>query len=197
MKDNTLNYYNNNSKEYFEKTKSAATTALYKEFLENIPVGGSILDLGCGSGRDSLYFMNNGYNVTLIDGSSELAKEASQLLNHNVIVSRFEELKLEGKYDGIWACASLLHVNREDIVSVLKKLAHNLKDGAVFYLSFKYGENEYIDDNGRYFNCYTDETFKAMIKEIKDFRIKDIYKTGDTLGGREGILWLNILLQRD
>ena len=181
MKDNTLNYYNNNSKEYFEKTKSAATTALYKEFLENIPAGGSIVDLGCGSGRDSLYFMNNGYNVTPIDGSSELAKEASQLLNHNVIVSRFEELKLEGKYDGIWACASLLHVNREDIVSVLKKLVNNLKDGAVFYLSFK----------------YTNETFKEVIKEIKDFRIKDIYKTGDTLGGREGLLWLNILLQRD
>lgn len=196
MKDKTLNYYNENAKEYFETTKILKTTEIYKEFLDSVKSSGKILDLGCGSGRDSLYFKNAGYNVISVDGSVELAKEAEKLINQEVIVSIFEDLQLNEKFDGIWACASLLHIKRENIEDVLRSLANNLKEGAVFYLSFKHGDNEYIDDRGRYFNCYTEESFKDMIDDIKEFSVNSIYNTGDTLGGRDNLIWLNILLQR-
>lgn len=62
-------------------------------------------------------------------------------------------------------------------------------------MSFKYGEDEYIDENERYFNCYTEKTFKKMIESVKNLKIKEIYITGDTLGGRENLRWLNILLE--
>lgn len=196
MKNETLNYYNENAKEYFEITKTLKTSDIYTAFLNSVKSGGKILDLGCGSGRDSLYFKNAGYDVTAVDGSVKLAKEAEKLINQDVIVSKFEDLELNQKFDGIWACASLLHVKRENIEEVLRKLSNNLKEGAVFYLSFKCGDNEYVDERGRYFNCYREESFIEMIKKIKEYGIKNIYITGDSLGGRDNLTWLNVLLQR-
>ena len=193
MINKTLDFYNNNSKTYIEKTLSGDTSNLYKGFLNNIPKCGSILDLGCGSGRDSIEFIKQGYNVTAVDGSKEMVTAASKIISQQVICSRFEELKLTETFNGIWACASLLHVNKNHIVDVIKNISCNLKDNGVFYMSFKYGEDEYIDENGRYFNCYTEETFKEMIAQVSKLKIKNIYKSGDTLGGRNNLEWLNIL----
>lgn len=191
----TLNYYNSNSKEYIEKTLQGNTNNLCNNFLNNIKKGGKILDLGCGSGRDSLEFIKRGYKVTAVDGSKEIASIASKIIGQPVICSKFEDLRLEEKFDGIWACSSLLHVNRKDIINVIKNISLNLKEDAVFYMSFKYGEDEYIDENERYFNCYTEKTFKELIEDVPNLKIKEIYITGDTLGGRENLMWLNILLE--
>ena len=196
MNYKTLNYYNENAKEYFETTKNLKTTEIYKEFLSMVKPSGKVLDLGCGSGRDSLYFKNAGFDVTSVDGSIELAKEAEKLINQEVIVSKFEDFKSEERFDGIWACASLLHVRRENIGEVLRNLADNLNKGSVFYLSFKYGDDEYIDERGRYFNCYKEEGFEKMVSSIKEYKVKSMYKTGDSLGGRANLTWLNIILER-
>ena len=91
---NTLDYYNKNSEEYFNSTLNVDMTNTYKAFLKLLPKGGKILDLGCGSGRDSMNFMKLGYEVTAVDGSKELAKKASALLGKEVIASTFEELEL-------------------------------------------------------------------------------------------------------
>ena len=193
MENKTLDFYNNNSKSYIESTLSVDMSHLYKDFLKHISKGGHILDLGCGSGRDSLEFIKQGYNVTAVDGSKELSIAASKLIGQQVICSKFEELKLTEKFHGIWACASLLHVNRKDILDVIKNTSSNLKDNGVFYMSFKYGEKEYIDEKGRYFNCYTEKTFSELINKIKCLKVEKIYKTIDILPGRGDITWLNIL----
>lgn len=193
MENKTLDFYNNNSKSYIESTLSVDMSHLYKDFLKHIPKGGYILDLGCGSGRDSLEFIKQGYNVTAVDGSKELSIAASKLIGQQVICSKFEELKLTEKFHGIWACASLLHVNRKDILDVIKNTSSNLKDNGVFYMSFKYGEKEYIDEKGRYFNCYTEETFNELISKVEGLDIMKIYKTIDIVPGRGDIIWLNIL----
>ena len=193
MINKTLDFYNNNSKTYIEKTLSGDTSNLYKGFLNNIPKGGSILDLGCGSGRDSIEFIKQGYNVTAVDGSKELAVAARKIIGQQVICSKFEDIKLNKTFHGIWACASLLHVNKNDIVDVIKNVSLNLKPNGVFYMSFKYAENEYIDEKGRYFNCYTEKTFSELITKIKDLKVRKIYKTTDVIPGRGDITWLNIL----
>ena len=193
MENKTLDFYNNNSKEYIETTLSADMSHLYNDFLKHIPKGGHILDLGCGSGRDSVEFIKQGYNVTAVDGSKELSIAASKLIEQEVICSKFEELQLTEKFHGIWACASLLHVNKNHIVDVIQNVSSNLKINGIFYMSFKYGENEYIDEKGRYFNCYTEKTFSELINKIKCLKIEKIYKTIDILPGRGDITWLNIL----
>ena len=193
---NTLDYYNKNSEEYFNSTLNVDMTNTYKAFLKLVPKGGKILDLGCGSGRDSMNFMKLGYEVTAVDGAKELAKKASVLLGKEVIVSTFEELKLKEKFHGIWACASLLHIKREDLKTVLNNLYNNLDDNGVFYMSFKYGEKEYVDDKNRYFNCFTDETIISFINENTKYNILGLYITEDKLGRVNEVKWVNLICNR-
>ena len=193
---NTLDYYNKNSEEYFNSTLSVDMTNTYKAFLKLVPKGGKILDLGCGSGRDSMNFMKLGYEVTAVDGAKELAKKASVLLGNEVIVSTFEKLELKEKFHGIWACASLLHIKREDLKTVLNNLYNNLEDNGVFYMSFKYGEKEYVDDKNRYFNCFTDESIISFINENTKFNILDLYITEDKLGRANEVKWVNLICNR-
>lgn len=193
---NTLDYYNKNSEEYFNSTLNVDMTNTYKEFLKLVPEGGKILDLGCGSGRDSMNFMKLGYEVTAVDGAKELAKKASVLLGKEVIVSTFEELELKEKFHGIWACASLLHIKREDLKTVLNNLYNNLEDNGVFYMSFKYGEKEYVDDKNRYFNCFTDESIISFINENTKYNILGLYITEDKLGRVNEVKWLNLICNK-
>lgn len=193
---NTLDYYNKNSEEYFNSTLNVDMTNTYKAFLKLVPEGGKILDLGCGSGRDSMNFMKLGYEVTAVDGSKELAKKASALLGKEVIASTFEELELKEKFHGIWACASLLHIKREDLKTVLNNLYNNLEDNGVFYMSFKYGEKEYVDDKNRYFNCFTDESIISFINENTKYNILGLYITEDKLGRVNEVKWVNLICNR-
>ena len=193
---NTLDYYNKNSEEYFNSTLNVDMTNTYKAFLKLVPKGGKILDLGCGSGRDSMNFMKLGYEVTAVDGSKELAKKASALLGKEVIASTFEELELKEKFHGIWACASLLHIKREDLKTVLNNLYNNLEDNGVFYMSFKYGEKEYVDDKNRYFNCFTDESIIGFINENTKYNILGLYITEDKLGRVNEVKWVNLICNK-
>ena len=193
---NTLDYYNKNSEEYFNSTLNVDMTNTYKAFLKLVPKGGKILDLGCGSGRDSMNFIKLGYEVTAVDGSKELAKKASALLGKEVIASTFEELELKEKFHGIWACASLLHIKREDLKIVLNNLYNNLDDKGVFYMSFKYGEKEYVDDKNRYFNCFTDESIISFINENTKYNILGLYITEDKLGRVNEVKWLNLICNK-
>ena len=195
MINKTLDFYNNNSKSYIESTLSVDMSHLYKDFLKHIPKGGHILDLGCGSGRDSLEFIKRGYNITAVDGSKELSIAASKIIGQEVIFNKFEDLQLTEKFHGIWACASLLHINKRDLINVIKNISSNLEDNGVFYMSFKYGKGEYIDKKGRYFNCYTEKAFKEMILAVPKLEIIKIYKSEDTIGGRNNLQWLNVLLK--
>lgn len=195
MINNTLDFYNNNSKSYIKSTLSIDMSHLYNDFLKHIPKESNILDLGCGSGRDSLEFIKRGYNITAVDGSKELSIAASKIIGQEVIFNKFEDLQLTEKFHGIWACASLLHINKRDLINVIKNISSNLEDNGVFYMSFKYGKGEYIDEKGRYFNCYTEKTFKEMILAVPKLEIIKIYKSEDTIGGRNNLQWLNVLLK--
>lgn len=192
MKNKTLEYYDKNCDEYFQNTVFVDLSHLYFKFIEKLPKEAKVLDLGCGSGRDSLYFKNQGYNVTAIDGSKELADLASKLIKQDVIVSNFEELELSDKFNGIWACASLLHLNEIELEKLLTKLEKSLVKDGILYISFKYGTKEYVDDKGRYFNCYTEETIKRLIEGDLSLEIKELFKTNDATPGREDVVWLNI-----
>lgn len=193
MENNTLEFYNSNYNEYYNSTVSLDLSKIYLEFTERLPKEAAVLDLGCGSGRDSLYFKKQGYSVTAVDGSEKLALLASKLLGQEVIVSRFEDLELKGKFEGIWACASLLHLNDIELDRLLVKCEDALADNGVLYMSFKYGEKEFIDEKGRYFNGYTEEKIENLIDRISGLELSKVYKTIDVIPGREDVVWLNVL----
>lgn len=194
------NYYNEKAKEFFEGTAYVDMSRQYKDFLANLPEGGFILDAGCGSGRDSLFFKKLGYQVVAMDGSIEMCKLASEYIGQEVVFSRFQEVDVkkltDGQhlFDGIWASASLLHVPSSEIEGVLSKLKDALKQDGIFYASFKYGDFE-GERNGRYFHDLKEDTAKALFTEI-GFAVKKIWITGDVRDGRSDEKWVNILVRK-
>ncbi|MBM7623170.1 class I SAM-dependent methyltransferase [Sporohalobacter salinus] len=192
----TIDYYNKYAEKYYENTVKVDMTFIYQEFLAYVKEGGHILDLGCGSGRDSLYFLNYNYQVTAIDGSKELVRLSSQLLGQEVLHIKFSEVEFTSEFDGIWACASLLHVSKEKIESVLSRLAIALVKNGIMYISFKYGDQEIKRDDGRLFNYYDGNSFLKLKKKIKRLEIIKRWKTIDARKDKKDEYWFNVLLKK-
>lgn len=138
-KYNTLEYYNRNAKIYCDQTLVGNLQENYNKFLKHLPPNAYILDFGCGSGRDSKYFLDNGYKVKAIDGSIEMCKLASKYINQEVTCMKFDELNDINTYDGIWACSSILHIEKENLSNILIKMISSLKVNGIIYTSFKIG----------------------------------------------------------
>ena len=173
----TLKQYNDNAEKYFEKTKNGDMSDGYNRFLLMLPDKAYILDFGCGSGRDSKYFLEKGYVVKAIDGSEKLCELASDYIGQKVECMKFNELSDESKYDGIWACSSIHHVERKDLPDVLRKMIKALKDGGVIFASFMVGDQEKIR-NGKYFNFITKEILENILKQIdSNSEIVDYYES--------------------
>jgi len=189
-----MTYYNTNAKEFFKSTINIDMTLLYNEFEKYLNPNDKILDLGCGSGRDSLYFINKGYKVTAIDNSFELAKIASEYINQNVICLNMLDLNFTNEFNAIWACASILHINKSEILNVFNKCFNALKKNGIFYSSFKYGDKE-EEIEGRFFNFYTESSIESLINKTS-FCVEKIFVTNDSRKGREGEQWLNVILKK-
>lgn len=193
--DDTLNYYNSKAKDFVSSTVNVSFTKIQDVFLEHILPSGRILDFGCGSGRDTKYFLSKGYKVDAIDGVEELCKIASEYTGISVKHILFEELYEVEVYDGIWACASILHVEKDKLPDIFKRMINALKTDGIIYTSFKYGSFEGIKA-GRYFTYLTEESFKDLLKNIPEVHIEKIWITGDVRIERGEEQWLNILLRK-
>ncbi len=192
---NTLSYYNKKAKEFVSDTVDVTFTEIQDIFLDYIPSGGRILDFGCGSGRDTKYFLSKGYDVDAIDGSVELCKIASEYTGIAVKQMLFEELDAIEEYDGIWACASILHVEKNQLPDIIQKIATATKKNGMVYLSFKYGDFEGVK-NGRYFTYLTEASFEDILHNIPTLTIDKLWITTDVRAGRGDEQWLNLILKK-
>ena len=186
-------YYDEVSKNYSDETLSLDMTQLYLPFLENIPDGGKILDAGCGPGRDSKYFLNKGYEVDAFDLSNEMVKLASEYTGIKVQKKSFTEIDYVDIYDGIWCCASLLHIPSDQLRDVLTYLVAGLKKNGVLYASFKLRIFEGIR-NGRFFNDMNQEKLSGYTPDTA--KIINSWETQDVRKGRSGEYWLNVILKK-
>ena len=193
--DKTLKYYNENAQSFASGTVSVKFTEVQDKFLEKLNLDAYILDFGCGSGRDTKYFLSRGYKIDAIDGSEQLCRIASKYTGIKVRQMLFQELDEKEKYDGIWACASILHLPKKQLREVWKNMYAALKSEGWIYTSFKYGEFE-GERNGRYFTDFTTDTFKDFIHDMHGLRIEEQWITGDVRPGRGEEKWLNLLLQK-
>ena len=194
MNNKTLAFYNKNAKAFAEETAFVDFKETQDKFI-NILQGKRVLDFGCGAGRDSKYFVKAGLDVVAIDGSAELCQIAESYAGIPVQQMLFQELDDRSRYDGIWACSSILHLPKEELRSVLMKMLNALTDNGIIYTSFKYGEFE-GERNGRYFTDFTYESFCEFISDMKGITIEEYWYTGDVRPGREDQKWLNLLLRK-
>ena len=199
MKDyrtKTIEFYDKEADRY-EKERNVILgfEDIYKPFIKLIKPGGLILDFGCGSGRDSLYFLNKGYKVKAIDGSSKMCQITRELCNIEVEEMFFEDFRENDVYDGIWACASLLHLPENTLIEVLNNLSNALKENGYIYVSFKYGEFLGMRHE-RYFHDFSEETFKEILKNVPSLEIEYVYYTDGLLKEQINKKWINIILKK-
>jgi SAM-dependent methyltransferase len=168
---------------------------VYKPFLKYLNEGDCILDAGCGSGRDSLYFLNEGFCVNAFDISNEMVKASTKLTGIEVQQLGFLDIKYNSNFNAIWACASLLHLNRKELPSAFEKLHHSLKSRGIMYCSFKLRESDFAKGN-RNFTCFTENSFETFIDQLNIFEILEIYTTNDSREDRKNELWLNAILRK-
>jgi SAM-dependent methyltransferase len=193
--DITLDFYNSMAADFVQGTIHADVEQLRQSFLKYLPLGAAILDLGCGSGRDSKYFLDKGYSVTAIDGSAELCKLASAFIGREVARITFDKLDYIQMFDGVWACASLLHVPCVQLPSIFAKISRAIKPGGYLYVSFKYGEFE-GERNGRYFTDLTEDRLVHIISQHKELEIKEMAVSNDVREDRHDEKWINAIIMK-
>lgn len=188
----TLQYYNQSAQTFVQGTIDADLSKLHRRFLKLLPIQAHILDLGCGSGRDAKAFIDAGYQVTAIDGSEGCCRLAADYIGQPVLCQTFVELDFDQAFDGVWACASLLHVPYGELTDIFRKVARALRPSGYLYASFKYGDFEGMR-NGRYFTNLDEERLAALIEPVAGLEIVETFVTGDVRVGRGGEKWLNVI----
>ena len=190
----TLRYYETHASAFFSDTQGVDMAPLYRRFLAHLPAGAHILDAGCGSGRDSLAFHQQGYRVTAFDASAKLVELATAHTGLPIGQRSFDEVSEIAAYDGIWACASLLHLPESALAHSLQQLWRALKPGGVFYLSFKYGNSE-REHHGRHFTDANENRLAAWLAGLADISSTETWISEDQRPDRTE-RWLNALLFR-
>lgn len=187
-----MSYYSKNYKEYIEKTKNVNMKESYEFFLQHITKKGKLLDIGFGSGRDMLYFKSIGFDIYGIDTEVKFVKEATKLeLDVKCVdILNFNDKQ---KFDCIWACASLLHINSKSLNKAFINCSNHLSNNGIMYCSFKYGDFEGLIDD-RYYLYLTENSISKYL-ENTNFKIIDYKITLDKLNRRNN--WINFILKKD
>ena len=190
--DTTLSWYRDNAIQYAEETRNSLVLDALWEFLSRMKEGGTILDYGSGSGRDSAYFLDKGFSVDSLDGSAEMKAQAERLFGIKVKLSSFLSLEEKDKYDGIWAQASILHLEEHDLRVALTLIERALKRDGVFYSSFRKGEEDGYE-NGRWYTNMTERRFLSFLPA--SLYVEKIWESQDV---RPGVsrTWLSIICRK-
>jgi len=189
----TLKYYQDNAQTFFNGTVNVDMSSLYETFTRHLAPGARVLDAGCGSGRDAKAFLEMGYQVEAFDASSAMVELAREHTGLPVQVKTFAEVDWKEEFDGIWCCASLLHVPAVELPGVMRRLADALKPGGVWYVSFKYGDGEREVD-GRRFTDMDEEGLQRLLETVPRVEIESLWTTHDKRPERNEV-WLNGILK--
>lgn len=187
----TLGFYAQEAEVYATRRDATLHTWL-AEFLRHLQPGASILELGCGGGQDSEIMIAEGFDVHPTDGTAEIAKAAEKRLGIPVRTLLFEDIDAESAFDGIWANACLLHVPRASLGDIIGRIHTALKDGGIFYASFKAGQAEGRDQFDRYYNYPS----KTWLNEVyAHYSWSDIAITTEQGGGydKKPTEWLHVI----
>lgn len=192
---NTLDYYNENADAFVSGTKDVDFSEIQNLFLSYLKEGAHILDFGCGAGRDAKIFYEKGYAVDAVDGSEKLCAFAREYTGLPVQQMLFSELSGVDIYDGIWACASILHAPLKDLPDIFRRMIVALHLDGIIYTSFKYGNGE--NQRGeRFFTDFTEETMTVYLKQFPELQVRKMWVTSDVRPGRGEERWLNMILQK-
>jgi 2-polyprenyl-3-methyl-5-hydroxy-6-metoxy-1,4-benzoquinol methylase len=193
---NPLSWYDTNASKFCDDTYEVDMSHLHQSFLRHLPKDARILDAGCGSGRDAKIFHDLGYRVTAIDASKEMVRSANKLTGLSIIHMPFSDMKWKSTFDGIWACASLLHVQNSEINGIFSLFANALRPKGVWYMSFVKGTGEREDVSGRHYTDFEPESLSRLLANHPELLIMDIWITSDNRPDHKDKFWTNAIVHR-
>lgn len=191
--NSTINYYNKNADAYIESTADVDFSDIYSRFLSYIPDGGRIMDLGCGSGRDVIWFRDHGYEAYGLDASRELVKRIEDEYDIPVFTGLIEEWTTSTLFDGVWCCASLMHLADNALEQFFGNLKWNLKPDGVLFMSVKSGIETGYDDKWRYLRNFTEKDIHEIIEHNRELKLSELWYTEDKLA-RDSFKWMNAII---
>lgn len=190
-----IDYYNKYAAKVFEDTVDQNMDTITAPFLELLEEGDTILDMGCGSGRDSLTFYDLGYDVTPLDGSEEMCRLAEVHTGLDVLQMTYEEMAFDGAFDGVWACGAFVHIPKDEMPALFRKVARALTEDGIFYFSMRLGDFEGFQGE-RYFSCYSEKELRSLVEGDGLFTVLKEWVTRDVRSGHSDIQWINILARK-
>jgi SAM-dependent methyltransferase len=195
-----MSYYEEQAKSTAEAYEAVDFAPVMTTIMKYLPRSGQLLDLGCGSGRDAAFFLAQGYDVTALDGSEAMLREAAAY--HPELVGRLlhhvlpEPLPFDkGSFDILISMAVLMHLEKELLPEVFSEIARVIGvPGAVAYSANtrRPGLDEAgNDDKGRHFTCLPAETWERLHSEagletVAGWESDDIIR-------RPGIRWVTFV----
>jgi SAM-dependent methyltransferase len=191
----TIGFYDENAEDFFKRSVDADMARGHADFTALVTPGGRILDAGCGSGRDSVAFARLGFQVTPIEASPKLAALARAHTGLPVQVLTFDQIAWRETFDGVWACASLLHVSRAALPAAVTRLRDALVPDGILWMSFKYGAQERFA-NGRHFTDLDEAAARPLLDAVGGLSLISLTVTDDARDDRPGERWLSVLCRK-
>jgi 2-polyprenyl-3-methyl-5-hydroxy-6-metoxy-1,4-benzoquinol methylase len=190
----SANYYEEHGEAFFRDTVNVDIQDIRIRFQSYLNPRASVLDAGCGSGRDTAAFVKEGFRVTAFDSSPKMVALASAYTGVSVLLQDFEEVDWRNEFDGVWAMASLLHVSRERLPMIVLRLTAALRPGGVLFASFKHG----IVERRQKSRTFTDMTERTLAELFvgAGLNILDVWTTYDVRPAHADELWVNGIAKR-
>ena len=194
--DMTVSYYEANAEAFVARTVGTDMGPFHARFLRYVPAGGTILDAGCGSGRDTRRFLEMGYRVTAMEPTEALARLAEAHSGQPVLRLRFQEMAFCEAFDGIWAAASLLHVPQREVGNVFRRLIRSLRISGACFMSFKRGSGERFDAGGRLYHDQTLASLGELLRGYPQLETLETWESDSPRPDRQGEFWVQAIVRR-
>lgn len=187
-----IDYYNKHANEYFDDTVNNDMSRTISSFLAFVPEGKTILDLGCGSGRDTKYMLEQEYDVSPLDGAKEMCLLAEIHTGVEVLHIEFKDLDFVDVFDGIWACEAFIHLQTDELIDVLEKIHTALIAGGILCITMKNAYCEQKSDE-LYYGDYHLDHLVAIIEQVSGLEVIQQWENYDEISDAD---WLNILVRK-
>jgi SAM-dependent methyltransferase len=193
--ETTIAVYDAKADDYAQAFSDAAGSKALRRFMDQLPAGASVLDLGCGPGAHAAALHANGFQVTAMDASAAMVEKARAHKGVTVRQAGFADLNEQAAYDGVWANFSLLHSARADFPGHLLRIATALKPGGIFHIGMKTGEGEHRDALGRFYTYYSLDELRSHLTAVGFEVIDQVEGEGKGLAGTVDP-WVEMLARR-